>query len=54
VTSAQKKRQIDSVEFTRRYASQHGMSYYEASKCEDRKMKYKEYKQQEQQQKEKY
>jgi hypothetical protein len=50
VTSAQKKRQNNSVEFTRIYASQHGMSYYEASKCEERKMRYKEYKKQQQQQ----
>jgi len=54
MTSAQKKRQNDSVEFTRTYASQHGMSYYEANKSEDRKMKYKEYKKQQQQQKENY
>ena len=46
VTSAQKKRQHDSVEFTRAYASQHGMSFHDANKSEDRKMKYKEYKKQ--------
>jgi hypothetical protein len=49
VISTQKKRQNDSVEFTRTYANQHGMSYYEANKSEDRKMKYKEYKKQQQQ-----
>jgi hypothetical protein len=44
VTSAQKKRQNDSVEFTKTYASKNNMSYFEANKSEDRKMKYKEYK----------
>ena len=53
MTAAQKKRQNDSVEFTRTYSSQHGISYFEANKSEDRKMKYKEYKKQ-QQQKEKW
>jgi hypothetical protein len=46
VTSAQKNRHKDSVEFMRSYASERGISYYEASKSEDRKMKYKEYKNQ--------
>ncbi len=48
VTIGQKKRQNDSVDFTRTYASQHGISYSEAYKSEDRKMKYKEYKKQQQ------
>jgi hypothetical protein len=46
VASAQKKRQNDSVEFTKTYASKNNMSYFEANKSEDRKMKYKEYKKQ--------
>ena len=50
VTRAQKNRQNDSVEFTRSYASQHGISYSEANKSEDRKMKYKEHKKQQQEQ----
>jgi hypothetical protein len=46
VTSVQKKHQDDSVEFTRTYASQNSMSYYEANKSEDRKVQYKEHKKQ--------
>ena len=49
VTKAQKNRQNDSVEFTRTYASQNGISYSEANKCEDQKIRYKEYKKKQQQ-----